>query len=294
MTTISDLNKFRDTLIAGHYYLGLSKASIGKMFKISEDEVTEALDRSSDNYKKRERHCDLNNSQILFLRNTEISDKWESFHKEMGDINKILATLYNLSEASIKDIVKEYNGVTQFWHAHKYSKNENKIAKQYGFSADKIKQIYKFMTEISIIRDYTIGISIEEIISDLRIPKEDVMKILKDANIELPTDKSIEVETTYRVGEQKIYFKVLEYKVTNLGNRTHTIQNTGNTLYEEADFKKAVKHWKKKKSNVLQKYVVEFIAEPPYVKTISVSKASLKYLGNSTILMFDDKDYAEI
>ena len=98
----------------------------------------------------------------------------------------------------------------------------------------------------------------------------------------------------FTVGEQKVYFKVLEYKVTNLGNRTNTIQNTGNTLYKEADFKKAVKHWKKKKSNVLHKYVVEFIAEPPYVKTVSVSKASLKHLGNSTILMFDNEDYAEI
>ena len=66
--------------------------------------------------------------------------------------------------------------------------------------------------------------------------------------------------------EIKIYFEVQEIKKENCGNKTYitTISNRKN--YHQDEVKKALFHYKKKKSNKIIMHCIEYLDDIPYIK----------------------------
>ena len=66
--------------------------------------------------------------------------------------------------------------------------------------------------------------------------------------------------------QQHIYFTVQDVERKNVGYKTHTHTVTGTTNYKEEDFKKAVKHFKKRKYNDIIMHKVTILDDMPYAK----------------------------
>lgn len=66
--------------------------------------------------------------------------------------------------------------------------------------------------------------------------------------------------------EEKIYFTVQEIKKTSCGFGMYAESVTNTTHYEEGEIEKAIKHWKKKKSNKIIMTRVKLLDKAPYIR----------------------------
>ena len=99
--------------------------------------------------------------------------------------------------------------------------------------------------------------------------------------------------------ENNIYFRVQDFKKESLGYKMYTLTLEKTTYYEKDEIKKAIKHFKKRKSNNITMCCVEYLENAPYVKIIECSGirhlvdiAYYKY--NGTIIDFSKEHNEEI
>lgn len=93
--------------------------------------------------------------------------------------------------------------------------------------------------------------------------------------------------------ENKFYFTVQDVKKTSIGYKTYEMRILDSTRYKTEELQKAIKHYKKRKSNSIIMNRVKYLDDMPYVELTNCfgeKRTECKNGEVKTYIYFDEFD----